>query len=252
LSKIIHHNVILITGANAGLGWELLQSFLPVARKIYALDIQINKLEELKSEKVVVLKIDLSEPLAINSLFSIHDFSDVTVLINNAGITAIKPLQHTDIETFRKLMEVNFFAPVLLTNLLLHQNLKSIININSVAGKAPLYARSAYCASKHALDGLMRTLAVETKVTILNIYPSFINTGIRVRAVSEGKKGMATQTSKQMNPQLVAQKILKAWQKGKQKLIIGWVAHGAIWLQFIFPALYNMLMLRQNKKIWKS
>jgi NAD(P)-dependent dehydrogenase (short-subunit alcohol dehydrogenase family) len=101
------------------------------------------------------------------------------VLVNNAGISFIRPAEETGAEEWRRVLEVNLTGPFLLCRafgaMMLRQGQGAIVNIASVAGLSGISDRAAYNASKHGLIGLTRTLAAE-----------WGGRGVRVNAVCPG------------------------------------------------------------------
>lgn len=101
------------------------------------------------------------------------------VLVNNAGISLIRPAERTTAAEWRRVLEVNLLGPFLLSKALGLQMLArrrgNIVNVASVAGLAGIGHRCAYNASKHGLIGLTRTLATE-----------WGGRGVRVNAVCPG------------------------------------------------------------------
>lgn len=101
------------------------------------------------------------------------------VLVNNAGISLIRPAEQTTAAEWRRVLDVNLVGPFLLSKALGLQMLArrsgSIVNVASVAGLAGIGNRSAYNSSKHGLIGLTRTLAAEWGAR-----------GVRVNAVCPG------------------------------------------------------------------
>src|SRR5689334_19192177 len=101
------------------------------------------------------------------------------VLVNNAGISLISPAEHTSVNEYRRVLDVNLVAPFLLAKAfggkMLEAGNGSIINVSSVAGMLGIADRAAYNASKHGLIGLTRTLAAE-----------WGGRGVRVNAVCPG------------------------------------------------------------------
>src|ERR1700678_3834802 len=85
------------------------------------------------------------------------------VLVNNAGISSIAPAETVEVQTFRRVLEVNLVAPFLLARtfgkVMLQRRSGCIVNVASIAGLAGIADRAAYNASKHGLIGLTRTLA---------------------------------------------------------------------------------------------
>jgi NAD(P)-dependent dehydrogenase (short-subunit alcohol dehydrogenase family) len=92
-------------------------------------------------------------------------YGRVDVLVNNAGISRIAPVEETTPEQWRRVLDVNLTGPFLLSRalgrLMLARGAGSIVNVASVAGLAGIADRAAYNASKHGLVGLTRTLAAE-------------------------------------------------------------------------------------------
>ena len=112
-------------------------------------------------------------------------------LVNNAGISQRSLGVDTDFQVYRTLMEVDFFAPLRLTQLVLPAMVKRgsgrIINNASVAGKVGSPLRTGYCAAKHALVGWSDALRAEiaqygVKVHVLT--PGFVATGIGANALT--------------------------------------------------------------------
>ena len=106
-------------------------------------------------------------------------FGRADVLVNNAGISLIRPAEKTTAAEYRRVMEVNLIAPFLLARAfggrMLEARRGSIVNVASIAGLAGVSDRAAYNASKHGLVGLTRTLAAE-----------WGGRGVRVNAVCPG------------------------------------------------------------------
>lgn len=106
-------------------------------------------------------------------------FGRVDVLVNNAGISLIRPAEDTTAAEYRRVMEVNLVAPFLMARIfgrkMLEARTGSIVNVASIAGLVAVSDRAAYNASKHGLVGLTRTLAAE-----------WGGRGVRVNAVCPG------------------------------------------------------------------
>ena len=106
-------------------------------------------------------------------------FGRVDVLVNNAGISLIRPAEQTTAAEYHRVMDVNLIAPFLLARTfgrkMLEERSGSIVNVASIAGLVAISDRAAYNASKHGLIGLTRTLAAE-----------WGGRGVRVNAVCPG------------------------------------------------------------------
>jgi NAD(P)-dependent dehydrogenase (short-subunit alcohol dehydrogenase family) len=108
-----------------------------------------------------------------------RDYGVADVLVNNAGISCIRPAEETGTDEYRRVLEVNLVAPFLLAKAfgrrMLERRSGAIVNVASIAGLAGIADRAAYNASKHGLVGLTRTLAAE-----------WGGRGVRVNAVCPG------------------------------------------------------------------
>ena len=110
-------------------------------------------------------------------VFDAYGLADV--LVNNAGISLIRPAEQTSLSEYRHVLDVNLVAPFLLAKAfgvrMLEAGSGSIVNVASVAGLLGIADRVAYNVSKHGLIGLTRTLAAE-----------WGGRGVRVNAVCPG------------------------------------------------------------------
>jgi NAD(P)-dependent dehydrogenase (short-subunit alcohol dehydrogenase family) len=123
-------------------------------------------------------------------------FGRVDVVINNAGIAFITPLEETTLDDWRRVIDVNLTGPFLLCRefgrLMLGAGAGTIINIASVAGLRGVADRAAYNASKHGLLGLTRTLAAEwggRGVRVNAICPGWVKTEMDEASQAEGAYG---------------------------------------------------------------
>jgi short-subunit dehydrogenase len=115
----------------------------------------------------------------------------VDILINNAGISQRSLAEDTAFAVYRTIMEVDFFAPVHLTKLVLPQMLARgsghVAAVASVAGKVGSPQRTGYCAAKHAVMGFFDALRTEVGgrgIRVTTIVPGFVRTEIGARALT--------------------------------------------------------------------
>jgi len=124
---------------------------------------------------------DITDEAAIESFArQVFDrWKQVDVLVNNAGISYISPVEQTAVSDYLRVLEVNLVAPFLLAKAfgegMLAKGSGSIVNVASIAGLVGIADRAAYNASKHGLIGLTRTLAAE-----------WGGRGVRVNAICPG------------------------------------------------------------------
>ena len=253
---------VLVTGAGSGLGRALALRFAAAGARIVALDKDAAALSELQCEleacgaQCLALPCDVTDADACAAAVAdgITRFGALDVLVNNAGISQRSGFAATDLAVVRRVMEVNFFGAVHCTKAALPHLLATrglIVTISSVAGYAPLIARTGYAASKHALHGFFDSLRTEVAaagVDVMLACPSFIATHIDRNAL--GGDGLPVRhaqvtTGAPLAAEAVAEAIYRGATKGRRLLLIGRTARQAWWMSRLAPRLYATLMARR-------
>lgn len=249
---------IWITGASSGLGAELaVQLAKEKARLILSArnEVALAAVQQqclAYTPHCIILPADLvNDPLAPLATEALRTYDHIDILINNAGVTQRSLAISTTPEVDRRLMEINFFAPVLLTKLLLphFQERKSghVVAVSSVAGLMGFPMRTAYSAAKHALHGYFETLQVEHTIPgfyITIVSPGRVNTPISLHALTGTGSLHNQMDSGQQNGipvQVCAAKILSAIEGRKKHVIIARNEKLLWWLRKFIPPLYYMI-----------
>ena len=189
--------VALVTGAAGGLGRALCRELGRAGARLGLMDLDTGELEHLARSlqgdgvQCTALPGDITDRSYCDAAVAetVARFDGLDVLINNAGLTQRSAFADTDVEVFRKVMEVNYFGSLHCTKAAMPQLLErggQIIVISSIAGFSPLYGRSGYSASKHALHGLfdsLRSELLQTGVGVLVACPGVIDTDFANRAL---------------------------------------------------------------------
>jgi short-subunit dehydrogenase len=183
----------------------------------------------------------------------VERFGGVDVLINNAGLVHRSAFRDTDVDVFRRVMEVNYFGSLNVTKAMLDSLVARrglIIVVSSIAGLSPLYGRSGYSASKHALHGLFESLRSELEgsgVEVLMVCPSFTRTAFEQRAldarggrVRRGRSKLGSEAT----PEFVAESVYRAALRHRRLLVLSPVGKLSIWLSHLAPGLHTRLMAR--------
>jgi short-subunit dehydrogenase len=155
----------------------------------------------------------------------------VDLLVNNAGVSQRSLAIDTTMDVYRRLMEVDFFAPVALTQLIVPHMVarKSghIAVISSVAGKVGSPLRSGYSAAKHALMGYYDSLRAEIEqaygIGVTTILPGSVRTQVATNALlgDGAPRGVSDDNiDNGLDPDDVAAQIMQALQAGTRELII--------------------------------
>ena len=253
--------VVVITGGAGGIGMALARSFGGAGARIAIVDLPSSPLDEAKREleaagiEAVALPCDITDTQqVVNTMDAVRtSFGGIDVLINNAGIVHRSAFAETRPEVFRRVMEVNLFGALHCTQVCMADLLERrglIIAVSSIAGLAPLYGRSGYAASKHAMHGLFESLGAEVAdrgVGVLMVCPSFVETGLEAKTLGgDGKriKRPRSKVGELGDPDDVAREVLKAARAGKKRLVLTPVGKTSALLSRIAPGLYERLMIR--------
>ncbi|WP_394356589.1 SDR family NAD(P)-dependent oxidoreductase [Sedimentitalea todarodis] len=187
-----------------------------------------------------------------------RDYPEIDLVIYNAGITQISAFGDMQESAHRKIFEVNYFSATALAGALLHPVRAAHgthLAISSVAGFAPLFHRTAYAASKHALEGFFKSLRseeVQYGVRCQIAAPSFIATNVgnpEFRADGTSRPGAATDGLGDITAEQAADTILRGLDRGAPLIPVGRVAWLAWWLNGLSPRLFQRLMERKFRDI---
>ncbi len=246
--------VIWITGASSGIGEALAKAY---ARRDVCLILSGRRVEALEvvaascaPAKTLVLPFEATDYAALPDIVAqaIGWQGRVDTLVNNAGVSQRSLALDTSFQVYRDLMEIDFFAPLRLTQLLLPHMLarKSgrLVQIASVAGKIGAPLRTGYCAAKHAFVGYSDALRAEHSkdgISVHVITPGFISTNIAASALrGDGSKyGLQNKpdpTLLGMDASKAADVMLAGIAAGKPEIPVGEGKEmQALWLKRFWP-----------------
>ena len=254
---------VLITGAASGLGWALAQRFFAAGAHVVLVDIDAERLarraEHLAKsapERVSHHALDLTDGNAVAQLVATieTDTGGLDVLVNNAGITHRSLACHTDAAVLRRVMAVDWQAPVELTLALmplLRVSRGQIINIGSMAGWMPVLGRAGYCSAKAALGQFFETLRGEIAadgIHILMVYPSFLDTPIETNALGGDGRPAAHKRSTVgsiRTADWMAERIIAAARRRDRRLFPDRLTWFSSLLWRLAPDVYQRLMVRK-------
>lgn len=249
----------VITGAAGGLGRALTAALLEKGWHVAALDLPGAELDAVEGPNASRHACDVTDSDAVSRACAAIEAArpSIDLVIYNAGVTQIGLFAETPFATHRRVIEINYFGAVHVAAALLHAVRRSKgvhVAISSVAGFTPLHRRTAYSASKHALEGFFRTLREEERehdVSVLIAAPSFIATNLGnadAQADGTARPGSAADGIDYMAPEAAARIILRGVEARRAFIPVGRVATLAWLINRLSPKLYARLMMKNIRK----
>ena len=176
---------ILITGATGGIGGELVKKFVSLGGNVLGTGTKTEKLDKIKKENpnIKIKKFDVSEHSRIEEFIDnvALELGGLDILINNAGTNVDNLSLRMKNEEWQKVIDVNLTSTFLLSKYAIKKMLKNkfgrVVNITSVVGHTGNLGQSNYAASKAAIIGMSKSLAIEyakKNITINCVSPGFI------------------------------------------------------------------------------
>ncbi|MDB4965064.1 MAG: 2-deoxy-D-gluconate 3-dehydrogenase [Myxococcales bacterium] len=197
--------VAVVTGGGRGLGaaaaWALAEAGADVALLARSEDQIIataREIEDATGRKILSCACDVTDENSVEEAASlvIATYGRIDVLVNNAGIAPVAPLLDLELLELRRVLDVNVVGSFLCARAfgahMVAQRKGTVINMASVAGLGGEAELTAYCASKHAVVGLTKALALEWarhNVTVNAIAPGYFRTDLNKHALDDVKIG---------------------------------------------------------------
>jgi short-subunit dehydrogenase len=255
--SVFQNKVIVVTGGSEGIGKALVDAFLHAGAKVATCGRNYDKLYHLQSSHparpLLIHTADVSKEADCRNFIDavVKEFGTVDILINNAGISMRSTFAEAELDTIRKVMDINFWGTVYCTKFALPyitQNQGTIVGVSSIAGYRGLPGRSGYSASKFAVNGWLeslRTELLESGTNVMWVCPGFTTSNIRNVALnSEGKsQGESPMNEgKMMSAEECAVHILDAIEKRKRTLVLTFTGKRTVFMNRFFPSLADKLV----------
>tara|TARA_B100000242_G_scaffold278998_1_gene237130 strand:+ start:382 stop:1185 length:804 start_codon:yes stop_codon:yes gene_type:complete len=259
------NKVVVISGASSGIGKACAWHFAKNGSKVVLAARSEEKLKAIGKEmmiagyEILTVRADVSNEEDCQNLISetINKYKVIDVLINNAGISMRATLEEMDLSVMKKVMDINFFGTVFCTKYALPFILKSkgsIVGVSSIAGFKGLPARTAYSASKFAMQGFLESLRIENLKKGLHVLiacPGFTASNIRNTALSkdgEVQRESPRDESKMMTAEKVAEYIYKAVINRQNSLVLTINGKLTVFLNKLIPSVIDRLVYNYLKK----
>jgi NAD(P)-dependent dehydrogenase (short-subunit alcohol dehydrogenase family) len=194
---------VLVTGGGRGIGRAIALAFAEPGSTVAIASRTRSELEETgaaitkRGAKAILLTADVTDETSVAAAFkTVRDAgTTLDVLVNNAGVGGGQPIDQTDTASWRRILDTNVWGTFLVTRQAapLLSDGGRIVNISSVLGRFGVPGYTAYCASKHAVIGFTRALALELagrRITVNAICPGWVETEMAVQGMTSGAAAM--------------------------------------------------------------
>lgn len=230
----INDKVIIITGASSGIGLATAKYLAGQGAKVVLASRGSEKLKQLEGEIAgsFAVPADVTKPEDAKNLIdkTVEKFGRVDVLINGAAMAMAKPVEHIDLNEYRKLLELNVVAPLRLMQLVIpkmrEQGGGTILNISSQASLKFIPYIAGYASTKYALNNLSLTAREELakdKIVVSIIRPGIVDTEFGQHTPSPEPDALRHAPDGSLlphviSPETVAQKIAELIKSGEATL----------------------------------
>ena len=270
VSYPLREKVVLITGGSRGLGLVLARHICARGGNVALIARDAEKLARAKTDlatrrsTVMTIQCDLLDSEQIQAAVRrvIDRFGKIDILINNAGIIEVGPLEHLMREDFERAIRLHFWAPFeLISQIVPEMRIWGggrIVNISSIGGKVAVPHMASYSASKFALTGFSDAIRAELardNIHVTTVAPGLMRTGSHVNAKFKGRHddefawfaASAGAPLISMNADRAARKILAACRRGQPSLTLTFAARKIVLGNALFPNLTGYLMKFVNR-----
>lgn len=243
--------VIIITGANNGIGLVMARTLLESGDHLAALDLSLENLAPFASttNNLLPFVCDVTEPKRVNQVVDevISSWGRIDVLINNACLALFSPYEHKTIESIRDEFEVNYFGYLNLINAVLpvmrNQRSGVVHNFSSGVGLTGYPGIAGYASTKGAIEALTRTLALEYApegITFNLIHPPLTRT--------QSASPLGVPLEMMADPQEVGRKLARKVGGKKPVITPDWSAKLGIWGMQHFPVAMGRFLSKMAKR----
>ncbi len=256
----------LITGASSGIGAELARQLAREGARLALAARRADRLEAVATEcrslgaQAHVLLADVTREQDCERMVTetLEALGGLDLLVVNAGISMWALFEEiTDLSIFRRIMETNYLSAVYTTYFALPHLRASrgrIVAMSSLTAKTGVPTRTAYAASKHAMNGFFDSLRAElwgTGVEVTIICPGFVSTEIREHALAGDGKPLSSnpldEARESMSVEECARQTLDAIKKGRRELVMTPEGKLGQYLRPFAPGLIDAVARRKTK-----
>lgn len=188
---MVNGDIVLVTGAGSGIGLEISKAFAEAGAKVVITDVNAEAahtaaqtLQE-AGHDVIGLTLNVTDEAQVQSVFAetMKQYGRIDVLINNAGLQHVSPIEDFPTEKFELMIKIMLTAPFMAIKhvfpIMKEQGYGRIINMASINGLIGFAGKAAYNSAKHGLLGLTKVAALEGAehgITVNALCPGYVDT----------------------------------------------------------------------------
>jgi 3-hydroxybutyrate dehydrogenase len=217
--------VVIVTGSARGIGYAIAEAFAQSGDQPIIVDLKLEDAESAAQKladqyhcDAIAFEVNVADASSVQSLMErvIKDRGQVDIVVNNAGLQHVDPVENFPVEKWDLLIDVMLKGPFLLTKYAIpHMKQRKygrIINISSVHGKLASPFKSAYVSAKHGVVGLTRTVALEVandNITVNAVMPGTVHTALIEEQLQKLADEDGTSREEALHKHLLAKHALK-------------------------------------------